>query len=1078
MKRIERELQGTLATVFTERIKARNLIDRLSAYSVAEEARADITIKDNKGKTLFFIELKDPIAPDGRTAGNADVFKRESKRAAKMGISYFSICNFVEAIFYDQTSGDEFQLQKGKAFQTEELSRLRTNYHPTDATIAKLTILADWHIDCALSIFGEKTLEKTPLDEAFIYKIQRFIEVRAWDVSDNLWQKFQQDRNFKRSLELYARAQEWQIPTMEFEMMDYAYIALLMLVSKLMVYKAFVDFKEWKIPPLAEPPENGTAHEYYTYLWDSFDQLKEITGDFELLFGERDDIINRIPFLAESSIDLVHDVLGIEERYNFANLPYDIVGRIFEGLIREDERHKRGQYFTSSRIVDIINAFCIRTGNESVLDPSCGSGTFLVRAYQRKKELAQKPHKDVLNEVTGIDISGYATHLAMLNLAMRDLRLQCYPRIIQRDFFHVSWQKSLTVRDLGGKDKRISFENFDAVVGNPPYTRQEDIDAFDPTAKTKIIATVKQDWKLEPPSNTSIYAHFFYHAGKMVKNKGYLGFIVQNSWLDTRYGETLQNWMLQHFRIVAIIDTKVERFFTAAEVNTNIVILQREESPEAREKHSTKFVYLQKPLAELSDYLTAQQHIAPDEAIRTFIESCTEDYADEYWTIRLIPQRELASGKDKPSIAWSSYLRAPDVYWRIMARGADKWQPLSAVADVRFGIKTGANEFFFVRDVTETMHNDDFGAIRNHPSKRIKTIAQVLDAGLRVIITKHRELWLIEAVCLVPVIKSSQDIVSYQVKENQARLCLIKVHASSKEFIKVNYPFFLKYLKNGEDQGFHTRPSCIGRSNWWDVGEREYADAFWFATYNQRFFVPINTNFLEDKRLYGITFTTPSKKLLTLGFLNSTLMPLFYEIGSRLNFGEGATEWAVYQVEGIRVPMNISKTAQRKITQSFQQLLSLPIQSIFDELGALTPDTVELSKVSSARVSLDRAVLEAIGFADHEQDEVLLELYKAVVDLVSSRLAKAHSVDSEKKQKRSVEVSVLVEELESRLAESDVVIERSAIFSTQLAKAAATITPVVKEQNSVIKAFWQKYFKEQYNHQRLLDEQQLGFFTD
>ncbi len=1067
MKRIERELQGTLATVFTERIKARNLTERLSAYSVAEEARADITIKDNKGKTLFFIELKDPIAPDGRTAGNADVFKRESKRAAKMGISYFSICNFVEAIFYDQTSGDEFQLQKGKAFQTEELSRLRTNYHPTDATIAKLTILADWHIDCALSIFGEKTLEKTPLDEAFIYKIQRFIEVRAWDVSDNLWQKFQQDRNFKRSLELYARAQEWQIPTMEFEMMGYAYIALLMLVSKLMVYKAFVDFKDWKIPPLAEPPENGTAHEYYTYLWDSFDQLKEITGDFELLFGERADTINRIPFLAESSIDLVHDVLGIEERYNFANLPYDIVGRIFEGLIREDERHKRGQYFTSSRIVDIINAFCIRTGNESVLDPSCGSGTFLVRAYQRKKELAQKPHKDVLNEVTGIDISGYATHLAMLNLAMRDLRLQCYPRIIQRDFFHVGWQKSLTVRDLGGKDKRISFENFDAVVGNPPYTRQEDIDAFDPTAKTKIIATVKQDWKLEPPSNTSIYAHFFYHAGKMVKNQGYLGFIVQNSWLDTRYGETLQNWMLQHFRIVAIIDTKVERFFTAAEVNTNIVILQREESPEAREKHSTKFVYLQKPLAELSDYLMAQHQIAPDEAIRTFIESCTEDYADEYWTIRLIPQRELASSKDKPSIAWSSYLRAPDVYWRIMARGADKWQPLSAVANVLRGYTTGANEFFFVRDVTETMHDDDFGAIRNHPSKRIKTIAQVLDAGLRVVRTELSELWLIEQQYLASAIKSPQELSAYSIDENHILRRLILCH-DDKATVKKTAPYFWKYLKRGEEAGFHDRPTCAARGEaWWNLGEREKPDMSFNYMIHEMGKTYRGAVYTGDN-LHTLKVLNPNHVPQMWHYLNSSWSWLMQNVMIRTNFGGGVAKIQAYELSAL--PVALPKV--RKISSLTN------VQSIFDELGALTSDTVQLSKVSPSRVSLDRAVLEAIGFADHEQDEVLLELYKAVVDLVSSRLAKAHSVDSEKKQKRSVEVSVLVEELESRLAESDIVIERSAIFSTQLAKAAATITPVVKEQNSVIKAFWQKYFKEQHNHQRLLDEQQLGFFTD
>ena len=43
------------------------------------------------------------------------------------------------------------------------------------------------------------------------------------------------------------------------------------------------------------------------------------------------------------------------------------------------------------------------------------------------------------------------------------------------------------------------------------------------------------------------------------------------------------------------------------------------------------------------------------------------------------------------------YLRAPDIYWHILEKCKDKLVPLSSVADVRFGIKTGCNKFFYLK---------------------------------------------------------------------------------------------------------------------------------------------------------------------------------------------------------------------------------------------------------------------------------------------------------------------------------------------------------------------------------------------
>ncbi len=97
--------------------------------------------------------------------------------------------------------------------------------------------------------------------------------------------------------------------------------------------------------------------------------------------------------------------------------------------------------------MDVVNAFCIRQSEDNVLDPSCGSGSFLVRAYQRKSWLKQDQrlshhadtHQDRLGQIYGADISLFAAHLSTLNLAARDIQdEENYPRIRRGNFFEIA----------------------------------------------------------------------------------------------------------------------------------------------------------------------------------------------------------------------------------------------------------------------------------------------------------------------------------------------------------------------------------------------------------------------------------------------------------------------------------------------------------------------------------------------------------------------------------------------------------------------------------------------------------------
>ena len=605
-KKIERQLQGTLNTIFTELIKEQGLEGRVQPYSPQEENRADITLKDKNGKPLFFIELKDPTARDGKSVFDGAVLFREVERAQKLDIRYFGNCNFLACAFFDKDNLNEKVSVHEGFFTLNDIYRLSESYAPSKEVLTRLRTIAQFYIDRAIEVLERKPIKFSPLDELFIFKIRKLIEVYAYPISNKVWEKYKSDRSFEKQIQRYAQSQLWNKPSRFDEIENLTYIGVLMLISKLIFYKSYVDNHTWSdLHPMQVSNTITTPTELEELIWTYFETFKEITGNFELLIGERSDIIFNIPFVSDASIDLVKDILDTEGHYDFNNIPFDIIGRIFEELIREDERHKLGQYFTPPHIIDLINAFAIRRSNDKIFDPSCGSGTFLVRAYERKRLLCKEEdrgvkHEILLNEIYGNDLSGYPAYLSMLNLAIRNTHKPSYPRIANKDFFAITENSKLVFHNQRGEKELKILPKFDAIIGNPPYTRQEDIGTMRGTiGKAKIQSLIKAECGFEPSQRTSIYAYFFYHASTFLKDRGYLAFICQNSWLDTNYGIDMQRFLMRNFEIIAIIDSEVERFFPAASVNTTIVIARKQREEKIRNLNIVKFIYLVSPLSEI-----------------------------------------------------------------------------------------------------------------------------------------------------------------------------------------------------------------------------------------------------------------------------------------------------------------------------------------------------------------------------------------------------------------------------------------------------------------------------------------------
>lgn len=534
---------------------------------------------------------------------------------------------------------------------------------------------------------------------------------------------------------------------------------------------------------------------------------------------------------------------------------------------------------------------------------------------------------------------------------------------------------------------------FDIVIGNPPYVRQEHItnphlpreeattEKNKQTYKAQLARAVYQAYpgffgyneasdkaarKLDAKSD--LYIYFYLYGLRILQQKGTFCFITSNSWLDVGYGRDLQEFLLKHCRINMILDNQVKRSFSSADINTIIALFSAPaEKPSVDTlNHIARFVLFKVPF---EDTLAAD--------IFKEIEQVEERKSTAAYRVHTIPQQTLleegyeqdeeASNKDAAlsksdqdattlftsqgkyaGNKWGGkYLRAPDIYWIILEKGEGKLVRLGDIAEVNFGIKTGANEFFYLDDIEARQ-------------------------------------WHIEPEFLQPAIKSPRECRSILFDPETLKFKLFLCHKTKEE---LKGTATLRYIEWGESQNFHKRPSCRGRARWWDLGERR-------SPY-------LGFNYLIDstaKTLYaphGCYFSDNFHEILISNLLvlplcaslNSTLFQLMVNVAGRSNFGGGLLKIQRYEVSDL---LCVNPSA---IAFSNSELLA---STFWDALHP-SPD----------RRTLDTIVFDVLNFSSGERDAV----YEAVSELVETRLEKAESlkssrgIESKKLQKRLAAVN-------------------------------------------------------------------------
>ena len=331
--------------------------------------------------------------------------------------------------------------------------------------------------------------------------------------------------------------------------------------------------------------------------------------------------------------------------FDFRPVSSDVLGRAYQKFVDPEQRRRYGQHFTGDDVVDLINGFCIRNAADSVLDPACGSGSFLVCAYCRKRSLnPRRRHRDLIGELFGCDIAAQPARLAKLNLASCEgAESGSGPRVARRNFLDFEPPEPFCrLPRHAGAGRAVALPALDAVVGNPPYVRQEKVAGDEKQRFGRLAASAWPDLVLSRRSD--LHCYFWPAAARLLKADGYFGFLTSSSWLDVEYGFALQGWMLRHFRILAVMESAAEPWFEDARVKTCVTILQRCGDEAQRMSNRVRFVRFARKLADIIDVPPGEDEDARQEAVESLrrrILQVEGDFRDEDFRIVVKTQHDL-----------------------------------------------------------------------------------------------------------------------------------------------------------------------------------------------------------------------------------------------------------------------------------------------------------------------------------------------------------------------------------------------------------------------------------------------------
>lgn len=581
---------------------------------------------------------------------------------------------------------------------------------------------------------------------------------------------------------------------------------------------------------------------------EAFENAEEETGD--PAFGEY--TLDDVAWLVDG--EELADVIDARDRLEAVDDPAEEIGWLFEVITPQESRRKLGQFRTPATIADLMADWLIEEGTETVLDPGMGACALSAAAYREKWEKGDEPP---LSDIYGADINELSLVMGATSLTLMD---HGDPHNLQiADFL------DLELDDVDGE--------VDAVISNPPYSRHHELDE---EYKQTVNSQAERELGRDVSALSPMYAYFHYHAAQFLKPGGRMSFITPSEFLETSYGESLKQFLLDEFDINALVlfDRDDDSKFDEAMTTSLVSFLEKSNGND--ECEVTRIVRV--------DGNPSEEELLA--AVSGDVEGNTD-----WGFINAVRQAELEAG-DK----WTGLFDPVDI-------DTSELTPLSELGTVNRGIATGMNSYFCLSQ----SEVDRWGIDEQYLSKIICNSRSVpgydyIDEDWEEERDADREVWL-----LYHLTELDADDVRQAIPNDAAGNTTLAAYSGDEEENEEDEMYgVVEYLQHGMSDEIEAHDGYLARnrSPWFVVDRRDPPPIV--LTYMSRDgtrFIRNETNARNLSNLHGIYIDVemdePQLKAL-LAYLNSEFASEVVRRSGR-TYSSGMDKIEPNEMEGVPV---------------------------------------------------------------------------------------------------------------------------------------------------------------------------------
>lgn len=355
---------------------------------------------------------------------------------------------------------------------------------------------------------------------------------------------------------------------------------------------------------------------------DGLDLIEQYEKTLKEL-SEQSNLIGTIYTKAQNKIDkpvYLKKVITMINEEQWLVMDGDVKGAIYESILEKNGQDKKsgaGQYFTPRSLISTMVDVTRPQIGETVCDPACGTGGFLLAAYDYMKgQSSDKEKRDFLREkaLHGYDNTALVVTLASMNLYLHGIGTDRSPILCQD-----SLEKSPSVL-------------VDVILANPPFGTR-------PSGSVEIN---RDDFYVETKNNQ---LNFLQHMMVMLKNGGRAAVVLPDNVLfEGGAGEVIRKKLLTEFNLHTILRLPTGIFY-AQGVKANVLFFSK--------GTPTKDIWFY-------DYRTGVKHTLATNPMRRHH---LDDFVECYKSENILARQETYDSESNPNGRWRKY-NVDDIFKR------------------------------------------------------------------------------------------------------------------------------------------------------------------------------------------------------------------------------------------------------------------------------------------------------------------------------------------------------------------------------------------------------------------------------